>query len=475
MADFVLTATHDVSLSPDDVLGLFGSRAAISWLFDVQCDAVRVGSPVTLVLPAGSLGHDPVAVLGRISRIVPGKSIEIVHDQPWQGMLKILVRPNSSGGSSVTVLGKVDQRGLEWVMQRRGWPLRAKGNDSTHRIGLLISKSGPAAVFTVAMEYMAELAVEELNAEGGIHGRPIEVVVADDATNKDQAILESRQLLAIGSRAVITSVTSASFAAVQNTLASTGRPLIHTVVNEGGNGSESVMRWGERPLAQVRTAAGSVMEAAGGKRWYMIGNDYQWPRGAHRAAARALSEVGAQIVGNEFVPVGTVDFTSTLERIERSGADCVLSTLIGADEIAFERQTWAAGLRSKWQTLSLVLEESSRERIGDAAAQGIWTALGYYEDLATPENKVLVERYRSRYGKWAPPLSSLSESIYEAIMLYAAAARSSASGDSSVIRNLRQIAGRMPRGAVAAKGPHMMQQDLYLARAGNGGFDIVNG
>ncbi|SHK14602.1 amino acid/amide ABC transporter substrate-binding protein, HAAT family [Pseudonocardia thermophila] len=474
MPELVLAATKDLPQSAEEVFALFGARSGASWLFDVQCDSLRPGTPVTLTLPHGSLGETPVHLLGRIRRVVPNKLVEIVHDQPWPGLLQIRIRAHRTGGSSVSIVGHVDDRALRWVMQRRGWPLSTPCTGHTHRIGLLTSKIGSAAVYAIATEYLAQLAVEEINADGGIGGRPIELIVGDDGTDPGRAALEARRLLAAGCRAVIASVTSASFAAIEPIVAGAGRPLIHSVVNEGGAGPELVLRWGERPLHQVRTAAHAVMKNAGGRRWYLLGNDYQWPHGAHRAATRVLTAAGCEITRNRFVPIGTEDFAPLLEDIERSGADCVLSTLIGADEVAFERQAWEGGYRQRWETLSLVLDESTRERVGDAAARGIWTTFGYFEELDTPENRDLVARYRERYGEWAPPLSSLSESVYEAVLLYAAAARREPD-PSGIAQALRAARGRMPRGNVAAQGPHAMRQDMYLARAVDGGFAIMTG
>ncbi len=475
MADVLVVATQELRQAPTEVFDLFGSGEGGSWLFDAQCDSIRTGAPVALRIPSTGLGDGTVDVLGRFGRIVAGHLIEIVHDQPWAGRLRVVIRPGASGGSLVSVSGEVDQRGMDWLMRRRGWPVSAQADAGVHRIGLLTSKSGPGAVFSVASEYMAELAVEEINADGGLGGRPVELIVGDDQTDAEHAAREGRRLVAAGCRAVVASVTSASFSAVVSTLNGTGRPVIHSLLNEGGAGTGDVLRWGERPLDQVRAAAPTVMRNSEGKRWYMIGNDYRWAHGAHLAGERALSEVGATIVGNQFVPIGTENFESTLDGIERSGADCVLSTLIGADEVAFERQTAAAGFRSRWQTLSLVLEESARERIGDQASQGIWTALGYFEALDTPENIELVGRYRGTYGPLAPPLSSLSESVYEAFLLYAAAVRRSRGDDASITSMLRSSSGRMPRGAIKSEGPHRMHQELYVARAGTGGFQIQNG
>jgi branched-chain amino acid transport system substrate-binding protein len=475
MAEVVLAATHEVALPPHEVYELFGARSGVSWLFDAQCDAVRTGAPVTLTLPPGSLGGERVQILGRITKAVPGRLVQIAHDHPWAGCIRVLIRPNKRGGSLVSVTGDLDQRGLDWVMRRRGWVIPDSADGTVHRVGLLTSKTGPGAVFTVASEYMAELALEEINEDGGLQGRRVELLVGDDQTNPSQAVSEARRLIDSGCRTIIAGVTSASFTAVADALATRGLPIIHPLLNEGGRGSEFVLRWGERPLNQVRAAADAVMKSAGGKRWYMIGNDYSWAHGAHYSGRRAISEAGAQVVGNHFVELGTADFSSVLERIEQSGADCVLSTLVGADEVAFERQTWDAGLRTRWETLSLVLEESARERIADAAAAGIWTAFGYFEGLDTPENATLVRRYRARYGAWAPPLSSLSESVYEACLLYAAAVRQGGGDPRSVASALRQSRARMPRGLVTSDGPHVMRQELRVARAVEGGFRVANG
>lgn len=475
MPGVTLAATREVKAAPDDVFSIFGSGASGSWLFDARCDAVRAGAPISMRLPSESLGDEPVHVLGRISRVVPERLIEIAHDKPWPGRLRILIRPNYPSGSLVTITGELDRAGLDWVMRRRGWVVAQPRDDSVHRIGLVTSKSGPGAVFSVASEYMAELAIEEINAEGGLAGNPVEVVVGDDATNPEQASLEARRLAAAGCRTVIAGVTSASFAGVASALAKTGCPVIHCLLNEGGGGSELTLRWGERPLDQVRSASRSVMTSCGGRRWYLIGNNYRWGHGAHAAGYRALDEACGQVVGNEFVELGHDDFGRVLEEIERSGADCVLSTLVGADEVAFERQVWEAGLRTRWATLSLAMEESTRERIGDDAATGIWTALGYFEGLDTTENKALLTRYRSKYGRWAPPLSSLSESVYEAIVLYAAAVRNGKGDGSGVAKALRETSMTMPRGPIESAGPHAMRQNVYVAQAVPGGFRIKTG
>jgi urea transport system substrate-binding protein len=151
----------------------------------------------------------------------------------------------------------------------------------------------------------------------------------------------------------------------------------------------------------------------------------------------------------------------------------VLSSFVGADLVAFERQCHAMGVRERCRSLALALDEPTRERIGDVAASGLWGVSGYFEQLPDEINQAFVRRYRRTYGAFAPPVSSISESIYEALLLYTAAARRAGEDDpSSVARELFRSHATFPRGAVDVVGPETVRQGLYLAEATPGGFTL---
>ncbi|MDQ1106414.1 substrate-binding protein [Nocardioides zeae] len=483
MTTVVLVAGERHTLSAGDLYASFGSRGpggatagAGGWLLDVDCAVVRPGAPVSARIPLGEDGP-VVLLLGRISACVPGRRITVVHDQPWRGRLQLHFTDEVSDGvpgCRLRVTADLDEAGLAWWMEQRGWRDDRAPAADVHRIGLLTSKTGPGAVFAQACEYLARLAVDRVNAEGGLAGRRLEVVVHDDATDPGRAAVEARRMVQDGCRAIIGSVTSASFEAVRRAVADTGIPLIHGVLNEGGAGEDNVFRWGERPLAQMRAATRHLRPAEVGHRWHLIGNDYSWSHGAHAASRRAVDEIGGEVVTSILTPLGTTDFAEAIERLQRSDARVVVSSLVGADEVAFERQMWRSGLRERCTVVSLVMDESTREHIGDEAAAGIWTALGYFDGLETEANVALRRTYREQYGAWAPPLSSLSEGVYEAILLYAAAVRrSGGEGGSEVVRELRAVGGDLPRGRVLAAGPHAMAQQIHVARSVPGGFRIA--
>lgn len=474
MVTAVLVAGEHHAVSALQLYESFGTRAAGSgWLLDAQCDAIRPGAAVSAQIPL----HDnsrPVLLLGRISACVPGVRITIAHDQPWRGQISLRF-VDEPGGSRLRVTAELEDAGLAWWMEQRGWPGDVENDANTHRIGLLTSKTGPGAVFALSCEYLAALAVNEINSEGGIAKRPVELVIHDDATDPGRAGLEALRMLRRGCSAIIASVTSASFEAVRRSVGSCGIPLIHPVLNEGGRSSATTFRWGERPLAQVRAALPLMRRDGADDRWFHIGNDYSWSHGAHSAAVRAIGESGGQVAQHQFVSLGATDFSQVIDQIRNCGARSVVSSLVGADEVAFQRQLYDSGLRDDHTVLSLVMEESTRERIGSDIAHGIWSAFGYFSALPTEGNISLQRHYLHDYGTWAPPISAFSEAVYEAILLYAGAARASANEPAEVIKALRDVSVELPRGHVTLTGTQAMRQRMYVARSTEDGYRLETG
>jgi branched-chain amino acid transport system substrate-binding protein len=475
MVTLALTAEQAVQAPPETVFGLFGAGAGAGWVFDAACDDLAVGAVVTMRAPiAGGRGAE-VEILGRIVALQPPHKIVVAHDLPWRGRLRFLFDPDAYGGTRVRLIADLDADGLEWLMRRRGWLVTDPAPADSHPVGLLTSKSGPGSVFAAATENLARMAVEEINADGGISGRPVRLLVGDDATDADVGAVEAQRLVDAGCRAIMATTTSATFARVAQVLRASGVLLIHTLMNEGGRGGELLFQLGERPHRQLRAAVEPLMRATGGRRWFLAGNDYCWPQVAHACARREIAARSGEVAGTGLAPLGTREFSPLIERILASRADLVLSAFVGADAVAFERQCYEMGLRRRCRTLSLALDEPTRERIGDRAAAGLWAVSGYFAELPNEVNTAFLARYRAAFGRWAPPVSTISESAYEALHLYAAAARSTPDTDPrSVAQQLRRgNRSTFPRGQVTLTGPETMRQDLHLAEARAGGFALL--
>ncbi|MDD7939500.1 ABC transporter substrate-binding protein [Actinomycetospora lutea] len=419
MTSTTVAAERTVYLDRHEVFARFGSSEGSGWLFGARCDRVAEGAAVSMRLPAADGAGDGLEILGRFSRVVPGSLLVVEHTQPWPGRLCVRFGSAGVGRTRVRVRATVPPAGVQWLLHRRGVPLPEPPDDGSVRVGAITTMSGTGAIYSGSAEAMAALAVDEVNADGGVAGRRLSLLTADDGTDAEQAAFEARRMVRLGCRALFVNTTSASFDAVRAAVERTGVLLVHSVINEGGGGSPTVLRLGERPRDQLEALVGPTMRATGGRRWFLVGQDYVWSHGAHRDARRVIDAAGGRVVGEKLTPLGTTDFDAIVEAIPRAGADLLLSSLVGADEVAFERAGVRAGLRDTTRTVSLVLDEATLAHMGEHAAEGLRTALSYFQDGPAAGNAELLARYTDARGAWAPPVTALSETVYEAIHQYA--------------------------------------------------------
>jgi urea transport system substrate-binding protein len=470
MGVLAITAEESVSAGPDHVFGTFGNGHGAGWLFGAACDRLEPGAPISITVPL--MDGSPVDILGQVAEVRRPRLISIVHDQPWRGRIVLRFSPVGSG-TRIRLQVELDERGLEWLMQRRGFPVPI-GRSAGPRVGLVTSKSGPAGLFAMASEHVGRMAIDEINADGGVAGEPVELLVADDATDPGTGILQAMRLAQAGCQTIFLNVTSATFVQVARALADTNALLVFPQMNEGFPDQEMRICLGERPADQLQQAAVPLMRAAGGRRWFCAGNDYTWPRRVDTLARAILPSLGGELVGSVFAPIGTTDFSRVIETLDESGVDIVLNTFVGADAAAFERQFHEAGMRVRMRTLALGLDDATLGRIGDQASRGIFGISGYFHTLGTEANSELLGRYRDAVGPWAPPLSTLSESVYEAIHIWAASARAcGVTEPQQVAKAMRFGRFDLPRGTVVLNGTDRCVQRLYLAEAHGGQYHVA--
>lgn len=471
MSDILFTSEVVVPAPRHDAFASFGGDG---WFFDAQFDDLRPGALVRLRLPMGG-AQGTVEGIARVQRVVPGQRIVLLHETPWRGRV-VIDFAHDDGGTRVRLVTSVEDSSLAPLARMLGADLDQVDDpdEDVVRIGLLTSYSGSAGVFGRAVENCARLAVEEINAERGVNGMPLRLVVGDDATEPSTGLRELQRMhLRHHVDMVIAVHTSATLDAVRPYARRVGLPYFYTPVNEGGKHAGRLFRWGEVPEDQLGRAVPAMMREHSSKGWFVIGNDYVWPRAVGACARKTVLAEGGRMLGERYVPLSSRDFDAVLEAIDRSGAELVVNSLVGGDSAAFERQLHAAGMRQRVRSIGVLLDEATREHIGDLAAEGMWSVLGYFMDLPTQENQEFLRRYRAAYGDCAPPVSSVTESVYEGIHLYARAARLAGSIEpTSLLGALPGVSFRGPRGRVSVTSDGRLQQTLYLAEAVTGGFRI---
>ncbi|MGH8962387.1 MAG: substrate-binding domain-containing protein [Jatrophihabitantaceae bacterium] len=292
-------------------------------------------------------------------------------------------------------------------------------------VALVAPLSGPLGLAGPSSLNCALLAVEELNAADGIHGRPVELVLVDGGRGPDEVADSVRELVTAGRiDAVVGMHTSAVRTAVVDVV--TGQvPYVYTPPYEGGERSAGVFLCGETPTGQLRPAISWLVRQRRARRWALLGNDYIWPRQVHRAARGFLSEVGATVVAERYLPFGVDDFASCLSRLEADAPDALLLSLVGDDLARFHQQLAASPLAHRVIRLSASLEENILLAMGGDNSGKLFATMGYFGALQTDANLAFAERYEARFGAEGPVLNVYGESCYEGLNLLSALAQRS--------------------------------------------------
>lgn len=351
--------------------------------------------------------------------------------------------------------------------------LRPAARAQALEVALAIPLQGPAGIFGPSCELCAQLAVEEINAQGGVLGREMHLVVVDAGAAPRHVADVIDELVTAD---VVDAVVGWHISAVRQAVApriAQRVPYVYTPLYEGGERTPGVFLTGETPARQILPAMHWMAREAGVRRWCTVGDDYVWPRASAAAARRFATRCGAQIRDEVFVQLGTDDFTDALARVAESDCDGVLMLLVGDDAVQFNRQFSQAGLDAGCVRLSPLMEENMLLATGAEHTRGVYASAGYFESLPTPENLDFSGRFTGRFGVDAPVLNSLGESCYEGLTLLAALMRRAGSAETADLCAVAEAARyEGPRGDVRLRQRHL-DQTVYLAQAVGLEFDIV--
>lgn len=340
------------------------------------------------------------------------------------------------------------------------------------RIGLVVPLQGPAGIFGPSCEAVAATALRAIN-DSGVLGRELEVEVVDGGDAPHRVAAEVTRLVDAGR---IDAVTGWHISAVRHAVApvTAGRvPYVYTSLYEGGELRPGVFCSGETPVRQIAPALRWLRDAVGLRRWFVVGDDYVWPRVSVEVTREFARRLDLELTGTAFVPLGAADYGEVLDRIRRSDADGVLLFLVGQDAVAFNRVFAEHGLHERLVRFSPLMEENMLLASGAEATRNLFVCASYFRSLATASALDLSGAYAAQHGPDAPPLNNAAESCYEGLMALAALAGRAGSLD---VRRMQAVADGLgydgPRGPVSFAGNHL-QQRVHLAVADGYDFDVL--
>ncbi|MER7845802.1 substrate-binding domain-containing protein [Kitasatospora sp. NPDC096077] len=330
------------------------------------------------------------------------------------------------------------------------------------RVGLVVPQSGPLGLTGPSALDGALLAAHEVNAAGGVLGRPLELVLVDGGGTPERVAAEVRPLLAAGAVDALAGCHTSDVHRAVETVAAGRVAYVYTPPHEGGSRLPGVLCTGVDPLAQLSLSVDELTEHHHLRRWAFIGNDYIWPRSVHRAATALVVRTGARVVLERRIPFGAVEgaVEPLLDALRASRADALLLSLIGRDQVHFNRALRRSGLDHRLVRLSGALEENGLLALGGDDTGLLYAAMPSFATLEEERRQGLAERHRALCGPWAPVLDAYAVGLYDGLSLLAElAARRSLAPDGLA---------RAARGLLPAEG-----RPVHLARAEGLGFAVL--
>jgi urea transport system substrate-binding protein len=275
----------------------------------------------------------------------------------------------------------------------------ARAADGEIKVGVLFSLTGTTAIIEESLNKATIMAIEEINDAGGINGMKIVPIVEDPASDPATFAEKARKLV-VGDKcvSVFGSYTSASRKAVLPVFEKRENLYFYPTLYEGRECSKNVIYTGAVPNQQQDEFVPWLVEKFG-KKFFLIGSNYIYPKEENNYCKKLLEGLGAEVVNEEYVPLGHSEFSSVINKMKTTEPNVIFSTVVGDSVVALHRQYRAAGLDpEKMPMASLTTSENEVAAMGGDAAAGHFTSAPYFMVHKSPENEKFVAAYKKRWG-----------------------------------------------------------------------------
>lgn len=344
-------------------------------------------------------------------------------------------------------------------------------------VGVLFSSTGVTAVVEQTQRNAVLLAIDEVNADGGLSGRELRAVGPDPGSDPKRYGQAAADLLNHGVRIIFGCYMSSTRRAVLPLIESREALLFYPTLYEGFEFSPSCIYSGAAPnqnsLGLARYLTGHIDE-----RFFFVGSNYVFPYESNRIMRDLLQNQGASVVDERYLSLepNADEIDHVINLIRNFAPVTIFSTVVGDSAAAFYRAYERAGFdRTVAPIASLTVGEPEMRAMGVSAAEGHITSAPYFSTVDRPESRSFVARYRAAYGEDAP-ISACTESAYLQVHLFAEAARRAGSDDpSSILKALPTFSFDAPQGTVRidARTNHTHLWPRVARVASNGAFEII--
>jgi urea transport system substrate-binding protein len=276
---------------------------------------------------------------------------------------------------------------------------KSVGREAPIKIGVLHSLTGTMAISETSVADATLLAIEEINKKGGVLGRLIEPIIVDGQSDWPTFAMEAERLIVEEKVSVVFGCwTSASRRTVKPVFEKHDHLLFYPVQYEGLEQSPNIIYTGAGPNQQIIPAVKWSFDHLG-KRFFLVASDYVFPRSANAIIKDQTAALRGEIVGEEYILLGSSDVKGVVQKIVKTNPDVILNTINGDSNVAFFRELRAAGITpEKIPTVSFSIAEQEVRTLGAKLVMGDYAAWNYFQSTEGPENRAFVASFKAKYG-----------------------------------------------------------------------------
>lgn len=275
--------------------------------------------------------------------------------------------------------------------------------DDTVTVGILHSITGTMAISETGSVEAEKLAIEQINASGGVLGRQIKFIQEDGASDWPTFAEKAKKLLVNDKVAAVMGCwTSASRKAVLPVFEQYNGMLYYPTFYEGLEQSKNVIYTGQEATQQIIAGLDWIVKEKGAKTFYLLGSDYIWPRTSNKIARKHLENhlTGTKVVGEEYFPLGSTQFNSVINKIKLTKPDVIYAIIVGGSNVAFYKQLKAAGIDlSKQNLMTISVTEDEIQGIGGENIANAYACMKYFQSLKNPNNEKFVAAFKKMWGE----------------------------------------------------------------------------
>ncbi|BES71222.1 urea ABC transporter substrate-binding protein [Marinobacter nanhaiticus D15-8W] len=351
--------------------------------------------------------------------------------------------------------------------------------DDTVKVGILHSITGTMAISEIGSVQAEKLAIDQINAQGGVLGRKIEYVQEDGASDWPTFAEKARKLLRQDDVAAIFGCwTSASRKAVLPVIEQYNGMLYYPTFYEGLEQSPNVIYTGQEATQQILAGIDWAVKEKGAKSFYLLGSDYIWPRTSNKIARKHIEKKGLKVVGEEYYPLGHTQFNSVINKIKLKKPDVIFASVVGGSNVAFYKQMKAAGVdftEEEPLLLTISVTEDEIRGIGGENVEGIYASMKYFQSLDNTNNEEFVKAFKDAYGD-DMVIGDVTQAAYLGPWLWKAAVEKAGSFDIDKIREASPEIEfkKAPEGYVRVhKNHHLWSKTRIGLAQTNGQYKVV--